>query len=53
VATLRLLQTICMASHTRVSAPFSGLRDIGLSIVITKSISRPLLRLKRFTRAKR
>src|SRR5262249_16474686 len=34
-----------VASHTRVSAPFSGLRDTGLSIVIPKSISRPLLRL--------
>ena len=33
------------ASHTRVSAPFSGLRDTGLRIVIPKSISRPLLRL--------
>src|SRR5262252_1275678 len=34
-----------VASHTRVSAPFSGLRDTGLRIVIPKSISRPLLRL--------
>jgi hypothetical protein len=34
-----------VASHTRVSAPFSGLRDAGLRIVIPKSISRPLLRL--------
>src|SRR5215831_9298452 len=34
-----------VASHTRVSAPFSGLRDTGLSIVIPKSISRSLLRL--------
>src|SRR6476469_3222119 len=34
-----------VASHTRVSAPFSGLRDAGLTIVIPKFISRPLLRL--------
>src|SRR5262245_40601291 len=34
-----------VASHTRVSAPFSGLRDTGLRIVIPKPISRPLLRL--------
>jgi tetratricopeptide (TPR) repeat protein len=34
-----------VASHTRVSAPFSGLRDTGLRIVIPKSISTPLLRL--------
>src|SRR5262249_31236879 len=32
-----------VASHTRVSAPFSGLRDTGLRIVIPKSISRPTL----------
>ena len=34
-----------VASHTRVSAPFSGLRASGLRIVIPKPISRPLLRL--------
>src|SRR6266480_3006288 len=34
-----------VASHTRVSAPFSGLRATGLRIVIPKFISRPLLRL--------
>ena len=34
-----------VASHTRVFAPFSGLRDAGLRIVIPKSISGPLLRL--------
>jgi hypothetical protein len=34
-----------VASHTRVSAPFSGLRATALRIVIPKSISRPLLRL--------
>src|SRR5260370_40291885 len=34
-----------VASHTRVSAPFSGLRDTGLRIVIPKPISKPLLRL--------
>ena len=34
-----------VASHTRVSAPFSGLRDTGLKIVIPKPINRPLLRL--------
>src|SRR5262245_2232067 len=33
-----------VASHTRVSAPFSGLRDTGLRIVIPKPISKPLLR---------
>jgi hypothetical protein len=34
-----------VASHTRVSAPFSGLRATGLRIVIPKFISSPLLRL--------
>src|SRR5215510_12220232 len=34
-----------VASHTRVSAPFSGLRDTGLRIVIPKPMSRLLLRL--------
>src|SRR5205807_6155402 len=34
-----------VASHTRVSAPFSRLRATGLRIVIPKFISRPLLRL--------
>src|SRR5262245_28755280 len=34
-----------VASHTSVSAPFSGLRATGLRIVIPKFISRPLLRL--------
>src|SRR5262249_40130765 len=32
-----------VASHTKVSAPFCGLRDNGLRIVIANSISRPLL----------
>src|SRR5262245_26355519 len=32
-----------VASHTRVLAPFSGLRAIGLRIDIPKFISRPLL----------
>jgi len=34
-----------VASHTRVSAPFSGLRASGLRIIIPKPISRPLVRL--------
>src|SRR4029450_4919913 len=34
-----------VASHTRVSAPFSGLPDTGLSTVMAKPIRRPLLRL--------
>src|SRR5438552_15469417 len=34
-----------LASHTSVSAPFGALRDIGLRIVMPRSISSPLLRL--------
>jgi len=39
-----------VASHTRVSAPFSGLRATGLRIVIPNFISRPFRAIEEFLR---